>query len=173
VKRRQQRLVFRTGNLEQPASGFDVQISRQQGRCDLHRVGGKDFQKRKRHWPGGDRSSRCSPHVFADPGPFGSKLDKGGFDQCGIHAAGSGNKVDKLPPAHRLVVRIAGRLSQDGRQAIVEPHASLTSLRIETRLAVSEPPDRGSGQVLTIPLWHKKRAPAVVPTPSSEVQAMR
>ena len=43
--------------------------------------------------------------------------------------AGTCDKVHQLAPADRNIVAVAGRLVQDGQQAIVETHGSSLSLQ--------------------------------------------
>ena len=44
-------------------------------------------------------------------------------DRARAVGTGAGDEVDQLAPTHRRILAVAGRLVEDGQQAIVEAHS--------------------------------------------------
>ena len=123
MERRKETPVVHARRLEQMLQLRAVEVGRgQQWRRNLDAVGGKDLEQLQRRPQPRNRPCGGGPNLFGDLRRLQGKLGKCGVDQRGAIGPGAGKKVSQLPPPHGAVVRITGRLGQDGRQAIVEPH---------------------------------------------------
>src|SRR6185503_13924654 len=91
--------------------------------CDGKAVRGKIFKEAEGQWKRRDGTCRGSAQAFVDLASVRADRFERLRDRF-ARGVGSGarDEVNQLPPANRNVVAVAGRLIQNGQQAIVETH---------------------------------------------------
>ncbi len=96
-------------------------------------VGGEAFKETERQRQSGDGARGRGAQRLFNIRRFGADR----FQRLRDHGAravrpSARDEVNQLPPAHRRVVAIGGRLVQHGQQAIVEPQGLFRSLKTDT-----------------------------------------
>jgi hypothetical protein len=86
-------------------------------------VGSEEFEEAQRQRQGGDGARGGGAQVLVDFRGIGAdRFKRLGDGRARGVRPGTRDQVDQLPPAHRNVAAVAGRLVQNGQQAIVETH---------------------------------------------------
>ena len=96
---------------------------RQHRRRDEQAVRREIFEQAEGQWKRRDGAGRgCAKSRFDHSGVRPDRLERAADHIAVGNRAGACNEVDQLPPAHRRIMAVAGRLVQYGQQTVVETH---------------------------------------------------